>query len=447
MAYIPHTNEDIQQMLQIIGKKSIEELFQEIPSQVRMQGEYNIPTSMSEPELLRHLQQLAQKNQDLDHKTSFLGAGIYEHFIPVLVDYLSGRGEFSTAYTPYQPETSQGNLQAIFEYQTVICELTGMDIANASMYDGHTALAEAVLLAYSHHRQKRTQILVPKSLHPEYRQVLATYLQNIHVEIVEMPEKDGLVDVAKLASLALDQVAGVVIASPNFYGLLEDCQSIAKIAHEKGCVALALVNCVALGILATPRSYDADIVVGEGQQLGVPASYGGPAFGFMAAKEEFLRKMPGRIVGQTVDGNGNRGFVLTIQTREQHIKREKATSNICSNQALMALRGLIYLTCLGKKGFRELANQCLQKAHYLAKAIAQIPGFKLTYASPFFNEFVITCPKPASEVLQKLAKQNIYAGVGLSQWFADRDHEILVAVTECRTKADMDQLVESLRSL
>lgn len=447
MSYIPHTVQDIEEMLKVIGKKTLDELVQDIPPALRIKGEYQIPSQMSEPELMRHSQALADKNSNLDHNVSYLGAGLYEHFIPVLVDYLASRGEFSTSYTPYQPETSQGNLQAIFEYQTAICELTGMDIANASMYDGPTALAEAALLAHSHHRGKRNLVAVPASLHPEYRQVLVTYLQNQGIQLVDLPEKDGLVDVSKLTSVFNDKVCCVIVASPNFYGLLEDAAEIAKVSHQAGALVVSLVNCVALGILQTPRSYDADIAVGEGQQLGVPISFGGPSFGFFAAKEEFLRKMPGRIVGQTTDQRGERGFVLTIQTREQHIKREKATSNICSNQALMALRGLIYLTCLGKQGFYEVAYQSLQKAHYLAQEISKIPGYKLTFAGSFFNEFVVTCPKPAQIILDELQNQHIYGGVALSRWFPEQKDKLLLAVTECRSKVEMDQLVESLKKL
>lgn len=445
MSYIPHTVQDIEEMLKVVGKKTVDELFGDIPQSLRMRGEYQIPSQMSEPELLQHAQMLAEKNGDLDHNVSYLGAGLYEHFIPVLVDYLTSRGEFVTAYTPYQPEISQGNLQAIFEYQTAICALTGMDIANASMYDGPTALAEAALLAHSHHRGKRNLVAVPKSLHPEYRQVLLTYLQNQGIQLVDLPEENGITDVSKLSSVLNEHVASVIIANPNFYGRLENATEIAKTAHQVGALAIALVNCVALGILQTPGSYSADVVVGEGQQLGIPVSFGGPTFGFFAAKEEFLRKMPGRIVGQATDQRGDRGFVLTIQTREQHIKREKATSNICSNQALMALRGLVYLTCLGKQGFYDVAYQSVQKAHYLAQEISMIQGYHLAYNGPFFNEFVVVCPGPATAILDRLEKKHIYAGVALSRWFPERTHELLIAVTECRTKAEMDQLVANLR--
>jgi len=447
MSYFPHTQQDIKEMLAAIGKNSLEELFEDIPLNLKMKGEYAIPSSLCEPELVRFMQQLAEKNKGTDKANSFLGAGVYEHFIPVLVDFLSSRGEFSTSYTPYQPEVSQGNLQAIFEYQTAITEITQLDVSNASLYDGATALAEALLLSYSHHRRKRNVFLLPANLHPEYRQVVHTYMQNLDVKIVEIPEKDGLIDSERLASLLDDKVASVVVASPNFFGLVEDAAAITSLAHKSGALSIVLVNPVSLGVLTPPGAYDADIAVGEGQPLGIPLSYGGPYFGFMAAKQEFLREMPGRIAGQTVDGRGERGFVLTIQTREQHIRREKATSNICSNQALMALRGLMYLTCLGKEGFYEVACQCLQKAHYLAKCIAQVPGYSLTYSGPFFHEFVVKCPKSAGETLESLQKRGIYGGVALEKWFPERKNEILVAVTECKTYQEITSLVNALREI
>lgn len=447
MSYLPHTQQDIKEMLAAIGKNSIEELFEEIPQEVRIKGEYALPSCLSEPELIRFMQKLADKNLGLDRNNSFLGAGVYEHFIPVLVDMLSSRGEFSTSYTPYQPEVSQGNLQAIFEYQTAIAEIMQLDISNASLYDGATALAEALLISYSHHRRKRNVFLLPGNLHPEYRQVVSTYMKNLDIKIVEIPVKNGLIDMEALPSLLTESVAGVVIAFPNFFGLLDDAASITALAHKCGALSIVQVNPISLGILTPPGSYDADIAVGEGQPLGIPLSYGGPYFGFIAAKQEFLREMPGRIAGQTVDGRGERGFVLTIQTREQHIRREKATSNICSNQALMALRGLMYLTCLGKEGFYEVSYQCSQKAHYLANAIAQIPGYSLTYSGPFFNEFVITCPKNAAEILDKLTQKGIYAGVALERWWHERNKEILVAVTECKTHQEILNLVAALKEV
>lgn len=447
MSYIPHTKADILEMLSAIGKSSVEELFDGVPKELRMKGDYNIPSQLSEPELIRMMQTLGKKNKGVDECLSFLGAGAYEHFIPVLIDALSSRGEFSTSYTPYQPEVSQGNLQAIFEYQTAMAEITKLDISNASLYDGATALAEALNIAYARHKRKRNVFLLPHTLHPEYRQVAQTYMQYIDAKIVEIPEKNGLVDFEKLGGLLNDKVAAVVVACPNFFGLVEDAPAITAAAHKAGALAIAVVNPISLGIITPPGMYDADIAVGDGQPLGIPLSYGGPYFGFIAAKQEFLRDIPGRIVGQTTDGRGERGFVLTIQTREQHIRREKASSNICSNQALMALRGLMYLTTLGKEGFAEVAHQCLQKAHYLAKAIASIPGYRLTYSAPFFHEFVVTCPKPAAEILAKLEAKGIYAGVALERWFPNRRHEILIAVTESRTRQEMDTFLAALQEV
>ena len=447
MTYIPHTPQDIEAMLAVIGKKSIQELFAQIPETVRLQGDYQVPSGLTEAELIQHMQQLAAQNQNLDNNVSFMGGGVYQHYIPILVDYLSGRSEFWTAYTPYQPEASQGNLQAIFEYQTAICELTAMEIANASLYDGATALAEALLLAHSHHRGKRSQVLLPVTLAPEYREVTATYLQHLGVQLIDIPEKEGLVDLQSLTELVGKDTTAVVIANPNFFGLVEDMAAVSAIAHKAGALCVSVVNPIALALLAPPGECDVDIAVGDGQELGVPANYGGPSFGFFACRQQFLRKVPGRIVGQTLDGRGDRGFVLTIQTREQHIRREKATSNICTNQALMALRGLLYLACLGKAGLRDVATQCVQKAHYLAEAIAQVPGYSLAYPAPFFNEFVVDCRQSAVATLDQLYQHGIYAGIALERWFPERKNQLLVAVTECRTRQQMDAVVEQLAKI
>jgi glycine dehydrogenase subunit 1 len=447
MAYIPHTAEDIREMLKAIGQESVESLFQNIPAAVRLREKYKIPQGMSELELWKHMLQLAGKNEDLDRNTSFLGAGVYDHCVPILVDYLTARSEFWTSYTPYQPEASQGSLQAIFEYQTAICELTGMDVSNASMYDGASAMAEAVLLAYFHHHQERKIFLMAPGLHPEYSEVAASYMKNFALQFDKMPEQNGRIDLAKLKEKISDQVAGVVVASPNFYGLIEEMAAISELAHQVGALMIAVVNPISLGLLAPPGSYMADVAVGEGQPLGIPPAWGGLGFGFLAAREEHLRKMPGRIAGQTVDEDGKRGFVLTIQTREQHIRREKATSNICSNQALMALRGLIYMATVGKQGLQEVATQCVQKAHYLANQIKSLPSYTLRYDAPFFHEFVVGCPKPAKEITSKLQKNNIYAGIPMERWFPERSHDLLVSVTECVSKQQMDNLVSQLKTV
>jgi len=447
MAYIPHTSQDIKEMLAAIGKKSLEELFQGIPEDVRLQGEYNLPSKLSEPEVLCCLQKLATKNKTTDEFVSFMGAGTYEHFIPVLIDAIVGRSEFTTSYTPYQPEGSQGTLQTIFEYQTAICNLTGMDISNASIYDGATSLAEAVLLAHTYHKKKRKHVYVPAGLHPEYRRTLHTYLINQDIEIHELPSIDGKIDIAKSKEVVQADTATIVIAQPNFFGVLEDVDEVVALAQSVKALSIMVVDPVSLGMLKTPGEYDIDIAVGDGQPLGIPMCYGGPSFGFFAAKQQYLRQIPGRIVGQTVDGNNERGFVLTIQTREQHIKREKATSNICSNQALMALRGLIYLSALGKEGFYEVADQCFQKAHYLADELSKIQGFSLAFSAPFFREFVLHCPIDADKVLAYLYEHNIYGGVALEKWFPERKNDILIAVTECRTREQMDRLVELLKNM
>lgn len=444
MNYIPHTPEDIREMLQVIGADSVDSLFEDIPSEFRIKGQYHIPGSMSEPELWAWMQRLSGNSDNMEENACFMGAGSYQHFIPTLVDYLSGRSEFWTSYTPYQAEASQGNLQAIFEYQTVICELTAMDIANASMYDGPTAMAEAMLLSCFYHRQKRNVILLASTIHPEYLEVARTYMSNLGIELGIIPERQGTVDMSALASSLGDRVAAVVIASPNFFGLVEDAPAITELTHRAGALLVSIVNPISLGILEPPGAYGADIAVGDGQPLGIPPGYGGPSFGFFAANNNYLRQMPGRISGQTVDRDGKRGFVLTLQTREQHIRREKATSNICTNQALMALRSLIYTVCLGKEGFRELSEQCLQKAHYLAEAICNVPGFSLCYPQPFFHEFAVHCPKPAAEILSALRRDKIYGGIALSRFWPNRADDMLVSVTECRSRMQMELMVAAL---
>ena len=447
MSYIPHTSDDIKEMLSFIGKNSLEELFENIPEDVRIKNGYNIPCGLSEPELIEHMKKLADKNVNTAKNLSFIGGGLYQHFIPVLVDFLSSQASFVTSYTPYQPEVSQGTLQAIFEYQTAISELTKMEISNASLYDGASALAEAILVCYSHFRKKKKKVLLPLNLHPEYREVVETYMKNLDIEIIDIPVSEGLIDIEALKELLSKEVAAAVISSPNFYGLIEDGKSITDLARQSGALVISVVEPVSLGILQPPGDYGADLAVGDGQPLGIPLYFGGPAFGFLGAKKQFLRKLPGRIAGQTVDARGERGFVLTVQTREQHIKRERATSNICTNQALMALRSLIYLTCLGKEGFYEVAYQTTQKAHYLAKKIAELPNYSLKYNSPFFNEFVVECQKPAQEIIEQLQNKGIYGGINLNKWFPERKNELLVAVTECHKKEKLDHFVDALKNI
>ncbi|MEA3485426.1 MAG: aminomethyl-transferring glycine dehydrogenase subunit GcvPA, partial [Candidatus Aerophobetes bacterium] len=391
ISYIPNTEDDQRKMLEEIGIESIDDLFKNIPLHLRGRTKFNLPPSLSEMELVREMKKLGRKNANLDEYVSFLGAGGYDHFIPAVVEHLSSRAEFYTSYTPYQAEASQGTLQAIYEYQSLICNLFKMDTCNASVYDGATALAEAVILAHNvNHRQK---VLIAKTIHPEYRQVLSTYIERtLGLSIIEIGYRDGVTDLAELEEKVDEDTSCVVVQNPNFLGCLEEVKKMEEIAHKFGSLYIVSVDPISLGLLIPPGDYNADIAVGEGQPLGNHLNFGGPYLGIFTCKKEFLRKMPGRIVGETTDKKGERGFVLTLQTREQHIRREKASSNICTNQGLNALRADIYLSTLGEEGLREVANLCLQKSHYAAEKISQIPGFKLSFNSPFFKEFSVKCP-------------------------------------------------------
>ena len=445
MPYIQNTKRETEKMLEAIGVKSINDLFASIPDDVKMKGDLNLPPKMSEMALLKHIEELARKNSGANEYVSFLGAGAYNHFTPSLVDSVSARGEFLTAYTPYQPEASQGVLQVIFEYQTMIAELCAMDISQASLYDGATALCEAVFLALSQTR-KRNVVLVSKGIHPEWLQTLRAYFVNMDIEIKEVPLDAGATSEAALKEMMSDSVITFAFQSPNFFGCIEDGPAFAKITHEAGALLTAAVNPISLGVLKPPGEYDADIAIGEGQPLGMPLYYGGPYLGFMAARGEYVRKMPGRIAGATTDTDGERGFVLTYQTREQHIRREKATSNICTNQALCALRASVFLALLGKSGLPHLADLCLQKAHYAAGKIAAADGFSLRFDRPYFNEFALSCPIPAAVVNEKLLKQNIIGGFDCGRFFPDEKNTLLVAVTERNTKGQIDAFAEALKS-
>lgn len=442
MNYVPNTEGQQEKLLARIGASSIEELFQDIPQSVRLNRPLQVAGGMSEMELVKHVKALAAKNGSLDEYTSYLGAGAYEHYIPAYVDQLLLRSEFYTAYTPYQPEISQGTLQAIYEYQTLICELTGMDVANASMYDGASALAEAALMSCD--ATRRNKVLVSRTVHPEYREVLATYLPPRGVEIEEIPYKDGFVDVAGLEKQLNQEIAGVLIQVPNFFGGVEAAEEIAQLAHAQGALLVAAVNPVSLGILKSPGEYGADIVVGEGQPFGNPLNYGGPYLGFLASRDKYVRRMPGRIVGATKDKNGKKGYVLTLQAREQHIRREKATSNICSNEALCALAFTIHVSGLGKSGLKEMANLNLQKAHYAAKQIAAVPGFELAFQGPFFHEFVVKTKFKPAAVNQELLKHKIIGGLDLSRFYPELSEHMLFCVTETKSKEDIDRLVARL---
>ncbi|GAB6876031.1 aminomethyl-transferring glycine dehydrogenase subunit GcvPA [Thermaerobacter litoralis] len=439
--YIPHTREDREAMLAALGIGSVEDLFADIPAALRLQRPLDLPPALTEPELVAHLEELAAANTGAA-KVCFLGGGVYDHFIPSVVPYLAGRGEFATAYTPYQPEVSQGTLRAIFEFQTMIAELAGLDVANASMYDGATALAEAAFMAVNLARRER--IVVLGGVHPEARQVLATYAegQGLPVTAVPVDPQAGTTDPRALDEiLAAGDVACVLIQQPNFYGCLEPAPEIARRAKAAGALVVVSADPVSLGLLEAPGRYGADIVVGDGQALGLPMAYGGPHFGFFACRGEYVRRLPGRIVGRTVDRQGREGYVLTLQTREQHIRRDRATSNICTNHSLMALAATIHLAALGPRGLRRVAELCLHKAHYLAERIEALPGFRRVFEAPFFKEFVIACDRPGQDAAAAALEAGYLVGPDLGRWEPGRRGQLLVAVTERRTRQELDGLV------
>jgi glycine dehydrogenase subunit 1 len=440
MRYLPHTEEDIQKMLDAIGVKKVEDLFQTIPEGSRLSKPLNLPEPLSEPDLLRHFQGI-----HVPMMSSFLGAGAYHHFVPAVVSNLVSRSEFYTAYTPYQPEISQGTLQAIFEYQTLMCQLTGMEVSNASLYDGASSLAEAVLMA--HRITRRRKILLSEAIHPEYRRVIQTYIDPDQQEIVLIPyERDGGQTNEKvLFDLLKEDVIAVVIQSPNFFGVIEDLQPIGERVHGiGGLMIVGFSEAIAYGILRPPGEMGADIVAGEGQSLGIAVSYGGPYLGIFTTQERFVRNMPGRLVGETIDLEGKRGFVLTLATREQHIRRERATSNICTNEGLCALMATVYLSCLGKEGLKELAMMNLSKAEYAKKVASRICGCKLNFTAPTFNEFVLQIEKEPENVLGKLKKEGMIGGLPLGKFYPELDRHLLVTVTEMNKKEEIDRWAEAL---
>jgi glycine dehydrogenase subunit 1 len=443
MPYFPNTEAERREMLAAIGVENIEELFASIPAEFRLKKGLCVPPGLGELELSAQVGRLAAENTPAGEAVCFLGGGSYDHFIPAVVDMVSSRSEFYTAYTPYQAEASQGSLQAFFEYQTLIAQLTGMDVSNASLYDGGSAAVEAVLMAL--HQTGRRKVITAASVHPEYRQTLATYLANLDAELIELPAADGAVSMNNLAAAVNDQTACVLLQHPNFFGCLEDVEEAAGIAHQHGAAMIVAVDPISLGVLKRPGEYGADIVVGEGQSLGNPMSFGGPYLGLMACREDYLRRMPGRLVGQTVDRRGNRCWVLTLQTREQHIRREKATSNICTNQGLCALRATVYLALMGPEGLSEAANLCLQKARYAADMLTVGGKFELVFQRPTFKEFVVRSKhRPVEELVEKARQEKIFAGVLLGRWFPELSDCLLVAVTEKRTKAEIDRLAAVL---
>src|SRR5262245_30329514 len=433
-------------MLQAIGVRSVEEILQSIPAELRLKRPLDVPPALTEIELTGHAQELAGRNHPADEAVCFLGGGSYDHFIPAVVDALAGRSEFYTAYTPYQAEASQGSLQVFFEYQTLLCQLTGMDVANASLYDGGSAVAEAVLMALSV-SPKRHRVLVAESLHPEYRQTLATYAANLDVRIETLPTPHGFLDPDDLKRAVDEQSLCVVVQHPNFFGCLEEVEALTAATKAKGALFVVSFDPISLGLLKRPGQYGADIAVAEGQCLGNIMSYGGPYLGILTCREEYVRKMPGRLVGQTVDRNGRRCWVLTLQTREQHIRREKATSNICTNQGLMALRATVYLAALGPQGLKETAELCTRKAHYAAEQLSRIPGHRLQFNRPFFKEFTLQLPGDVSDRLSRLLAARFHAGLHLGRWYSALDDCLTVAVTEKRTRAEIDALAAAIAKL
>jgi glycine dehydrogenase subunit 1 len=434
-------------MLKAIGLRTLDELFAVIPSELRFNRPLAIGPALTEMELTAHVGQLAEKNSPAGQKVCFLGGGSYDHFIPAIVDTIASRGEFYTSYTPYQPEASQGNLQVFFEYQTLITQLTGMDVSNASLYDGGSAVAEAVLMAASA-TGRHGRVVTARSVHPEYREILATYLTNLGLELVTVGAADGTISPAELAAAVNGDTACVVVQQPNFFGCLEKVEALAAVAHGAGALFVASVDPISLGLLKRPGDYGADIVVAEGQCLGTPMSFGGPYLGIIACREQFMRRMPGRIAGETVDRRGKRCFVLTLQTREQHIRREKATSNICTNQGLFALRATVYLSALGPQGLRETAELCLRKAHYAAGRLTRESSLRLAFDQPTFKEFVVRAPgHDVDELLARACDQGFLAGVPLARWYDELPDCFLVSVTEKRTRAEIDALAACLHEL
>ncbi|MFN8221287.1 MAG: aminomethyl-transferring glycine dehydrogenase subunit GcvPA [Fimbriimonadales bacterium] len=440
MPYTPHTEQDVKEMLATIGVSSIDELFREIPDNLKVKGELDIPSFYDEAKLFGYLGEIGRKNYNLAKNVCFLGAGIYDRYIPSTVGAVISRGEFLTAYTPYQPEFSQGYLQTIYEFQSMIAELYGMDLANASMYDGATAMAEAAILA--HGVNGRNKVYVSQAVHPHYRQVLNTYCWSVGIDVVELATEDGLTqDYSRVDS----EAACVIVQYPNFFGEVEDLEQARRAARDAGCLFIVVADPTACALLKPPGQYDADIVVGEGQPLGIAMGYGGPLLGLFACKTELVRRLPGRIVGRTEDHNGRPGFVMTLRTREQDIRREKATSNICTNEALMALSATVYLAALGKNGMRQVAEGSVRNTQYAIQEFAKV-GIKRKFSANVFNEFVLALPKNAEEVQRKLLDHGILAGLPLGKYYGGMENDLLVAVTEVRTKAQIDDFVAKMKA-
>ncbi len=448
MRYIPNSPEERQEMLNVVGLDSAAELFRSIPQELQLNRALNVTEALAEPTLIQGLERMADQNAGAK-RISFLGAGAYSHYSPTIVDYIIQRSEFFTSYTPYQPEVTQGTLQYIFEFQTLVAQLTGMDVANASMYDGSTAMAEAFMMAQRVTR--RDKVVVAETVHPEYTEVGKTYTQHNGLELatVGFDQESGRLNLDDLAGKLDDKCAALVVQSPNFFGGIEDLQSLADAAHKVGALFVVVVTeAISFGLLKTPGESSADIVVAEGQSFGIPMSYGGPYVGLFACKDKYVRNMPGRLAGVAYDKNGNQGFVLTLATREQHIRREKATSNICTNQGLIALAATVYMETMGKKGLQEVAVQNAQKAAYAAKKIAAVEGFSLPFTAPRFNEFVVRAPQNAQELLTKLLQEKgIIGGLALSRYYPENPNDFLVCATETNSREHIDNLVDGLANV
>ena len=446
MSYQPHTSEDVDRMLAALGLDDVDQLFQPIPSDLRAPADLDLPRPHAEQEVAAELGRLAARNRHLDELTCFLGAGVYDHYVPASVWYLAGRGEFATSYTPYQPEMSQGVLQALFEYQTLISELTGLEVSNASLYDGASAVAEAATMAVT--ATRRGELLVSAAVAPRVRVLLETYSQGLDIKLVEVGALDGHTDLDEVRGKAGDQTAAVLLAQPNFFGVVEDVAAAAELAHGVGARMLVSFDPLTAGVLEPPGRLGADIVVGEGQGLGNHPNFGGPAFGFLACRAEDVRRLPGRLVGETVDTAGRRAFVLTLQAREQHIRREKATSNICTNQTLNAIAAAVYLAWLGPRGLEELGRLCLRAARYAADRLAAVPGVRLAFADqPFVKELVVRLPADPAEVSRRLVDHGLLAGLPLAGLAPGLEDGLLVAVTERRTRADIDRLADAMAAV
>ncbi|GCE19158.1 aminomethyl-transferring glycine dehydrogenase subunit GcvPA [Dictyobacter kobayashii] len=448
MSYVPNTQEEQQAMLESLGFSSLEDLLTPVPAEVRLNDTLDLPPALPEPDLKRLMSRMAARNKSLDTTISFLGAGTYDRAIPSVVPHLQTRSEFVTSYTPYQPEVSQGMLQAIYEFQTMVCQITGLDIANASLYDGSTALVEAVLMALG--PGGRGEVVISAGVDPQYRRVLQTYAFARGFSIKEVAVENGVTSLEGLRAAVDKNTAAVIVQQPNFFGCVEDVRAIEPIAHQgKTLFVSVITEPASLGVLAPPGAYNADVAVGEMMSLGNNMSYGAPALGFMATKQKFMRLLPGRLVGQTIEEEGKKqtGYVLTLQTREQHIRRERATSNICTNQSLLAVGATIFLAAIGKQGFQELGQLCLQKAHYAYRQITAIPGFEAAFSGPFFDEFVIKCPVSTKRMEQLFEQAGIIGGYPLAESYSGMDTYMLFCVTETRTKEDIDTLVSVLKEV